>query len=175
MKVLIIESNINTLDNAIRTVRRHFKSAKIVHVNNYNDAIKTNIDEFDLIIMNMFFCRAKPYENTDPILHTQTGSMFLAHLARKKACTPVIIYSSTKDYMEIYKSFLFPSFELICYNFDSYPLFIEGSEVEKLYNESTANGEKLLQASNFVIDHAHTLAELERSLYKFRHLMKKAG
>ena len=180
MKVLIIENDANKLDNAIRIVKRYFKSAEIVHVNNYNDAMKTcytkrDIDEFDLIILDMAFCRARPYENTDPILHPQTGSMFLAHLANRKSCTPVIIYSFEKDYLELYKKFLFPSFESICYNYDSYPLFVEGSEVAKLYEEISAIAEELLTASSFIINHAHTHAELEKAIYEFRHLMKKAG
>ena len=58
MKVLIIENDSNRLDNTIRVLRRYFKSAKIVHINNYNDAIKTcsttrDIDEFDLEWVNV--------------------------------------------------------------------------------------------------------------------------
>lgn len=180
MKVLIIENDANKLGNAIRIVKNHFKSAKIVHINNYNDAIKTcsttrDIDEFDLIILDMVFCRAKPHEGVDPILHPQTGSMFLAHLAQKKSCTPTIIYSFEKDYLVKYKQFLFPTFETICYNYDSFPLFVEGSEVGKLYDEITAEGEELLRASNFIIGHAHNYAELEKTLRKYWNIMKKAG
>lgn len=180
MKVLIIENDYNKLDNAIRVLRRHFKSAKIVHVNNYNDAIKkcstkNDIDKFDLIILDMTFCRARPYKNSDPVLHPQTGSMFLAHLAHREANTPVIIYSKAKDYLKIYKSFLFPSFISICYNHDSFPIFVEGSEVQKLYDEATAIGEKLLAASNFVIGHAHDVTEFETTLLRHWNIMKKAG
>ena len=180
MKVLIIENDSIKLDNTIQMVRRTFKSAKIVHINNYNDAIKRcytkrDINEFDLIILDMAFCRANPHENTDPVLHPQAGSMFLAHLAKRNSNTPVIIYSYEKDYMKIYKNFLFPSFESICYNFDSYPLFLEGSEVDNLYKEITRNGEELLSASNFIIGQAHNLAELETHLRKIWNLMKKAG
>ena len=180
MKVLIIVNDSVKLDNAIRMVKRYFKSAQVVHVNNYNDAVKTcytkrEINEFNLIIIDMVFCRADPHENPDPVLHPQAGSMFLSHLAKRKTCTPVIIYSTTKDYLKDYKEFLFPSFETICDNFDSHPLFVEGSDVDKLYREITVYGNELLNASNFVIGHAHTLAELEKSIYKLRNLMKKAG
>ena len=180
MKVLIIENDSNRLDNTIRVLRRYFKSAQIVHINNYNDAIKAcytkkDIDEFDLIILDMTFCRARPYKNADPILHPQTGSMFLAHLANRKSNTPVIIYSKEKDYLEMYKTFLFPSFMSICENCDSFPLFVEGSEVDKIYQEVTAIGEELLSASNFIIGHAHTNTELEKFLLIYRNLMKKAG
>ena len=86
MKVLIIENDANKLDNAIRIVKKCFKSAKIVHINNYNDAIKVcstkkQIEEFKLIVLDMAFCRAKPFDGVDPVLHPKTGSMFLAHLA----------------------------------------------------------------------------------------------
>ena len=180
MKVLIIDSDANRVDNTIRIVKRRFKSVKIVHINNYNDAIKTcsttrDIDEFDLIILDMAFCRARPYKGVEPILHPQTGSMFLAHLAKRISCTPVIIYSSEKDYLKTYKQFLFPAFETICYNYDSYPLVVEGSEVGKLYDEITAEGEELLRASNFVIGHAHNHAEFETILCNRRIIMKKAG
>lgn len=180
MKVLIIGNDTNKLDNAIRIVRRYFKSAKIVHINNYNDAVKTcstkkDIDEFDFIILDMVFCRAKPHECADPVLHHQTGSMFLAHLARKSSCTPVIIYSQEKDFLEMYKNFLFPSFETICYNYDSFPLFVECSEVAKLYTEITAISEELLNASNFIIGHAHNHAELQKTIHKYRKIMKKTG
>lgn len=180
MKVLIIENDANKLDNAIRIVKKVFKSAKIVHFNNYNDALKAcsskrDIDEFNLIILDMVFCRAKPYEGAEPIKHPLTGSMFLAHLAKRNSTTPVIIYSYEKDYMEMYKEFLFPSYETICYNYDSYPIFIEGSIVGKLYDEITAEGEKLLKASKFIVGHAHNRTELEHIVHKHWNIMKKAG
>ena len=179
MKVLIIENDANELDNAIRIVKKFFKSAKIVHINNYNDAIKVcstkkQNEEFKLIVLDMAFCRAKPLEGVDPVLHPKTGSMFLAHLAENKSCTPVIIYSYEKDYLEKYKAFLFTSFETICYNNDSYPLFVEGSEVGRLYDEITSIGEKLLNASNFIIGHAHNQTELEQILRTHWNIMKKA-
>ena len=180
MKVLIIENDSNKLDNAIRIVKRYFKSAKIVHINNYNDAIqkcytKRDIDEFDLIIIDIAFCRTNPHENPDPVLHPQAGAMFLAHLAKRKSCTPVIIYSSVKDYMAKYKEYLFPSFETICDNFDSHPLFVEGSDVDKLYQEIIAYGNELLNSSNFVIGHAHNHTDFETTFHKYWNLMKKAG
>ena len=180
MKVLIIDNDANRVDNTIRIVKRQFKSAKIVHINNYNDAIKAcsttrDIDEFDLIIMDMVFCRARPNRGIDPVLHPQAGSMFLSHLAKKSCCTPVIIYSQEKDYLKKYKQFLFPTFETLCYNYDSYPLFIEGSEVGKLYDEITAEGEALLNASNFIIGHAHNHTEFENFLRNHWIIMKKAG
>lgn len=180
MKVLIIENDANKLDNAIRIVKKRFKSAKIVHVNNYNDAItvcstKKDIEEFNLIVLDMAFCRAKPLAEVNPILHPQAGSMFLSHLATRNSHTPVIIYSYENDYLEKYKTFLCPSFETICYNYDSYPLFVEGSQVAKLHAEITSVGEELLNASNFIIGHAHNQAELEQILRSYWRIMKKAG
>lgn len=180
MKVLIIENDSNKLDNAIRIIKRCFKSAQIVHMNNYNDAIKAcntkrEIDGFNLIVIDIAFCRANPRENPDPVLHPQAGAMFLAHLAGRKACTPVIIYSYEKDYLEIYKNYLFPTFETICDNYDSHPLFVEGSDVDKLYTEITAYGNELLNASNFVIGHAHNLNELNIHLRQIWNQIRKAG
>lgn len=180
MKVLIIENDANKLDNAIRIVKKSFKSAKIVHINNFNDAYKacykkSDIDEFDLIILDMVFCRAKPYEGTDPVKHRWAGSMFLSHLAKRKSTIPVIIYSTEANYLEKYKEYLFPAFQTFCYNYDSYPLFVEDSTVGKLYNEATAVAQELLEASDFVIGHAHTHTELGNIIRNHWNIMKKAG
>ncbi len=180
MKVLIIENDFDKLDSAIRIVKKHFKSAKIVHINNYNEALKScyskkDIDKFDLIIFSMKFCRANPNGNPDPTKHPLAGSMFLSHLAQRKSKTPVIIFSDETNYLDIYKAYLFPAFETFCYNCDSYPLFVEGSMVGKLYDEATTLSQEIFDASNFVIGHAHTQNELDFFILKLRNIMKKAG
>jgi len=180
MKVLIIENDFDKLDSAIRIVKKSFKSVRIVHINNYTEALKAcyskkDIEKFDLIIFSMQFCRANPHGNPDPVKHPLAGAMFLSHLAQRKSTTPVIIFSDEKNYLDIYIAYLFPAFETFCYNYDSYPLFIEGSMVGKLYDEATARGQDILNASNFVIGHAHTQNELDILIRKFWNIMKKAG
>ena len=180
MKVLIIESCSDKLENAIRIVKTVCESANVVHIDNFNDALKvcykkSDIDEFNLIILDIAFCRVKPYEGTDPIKHRFAGSMFLAHLAGKKSTVPVIIYSSETDYLEIYREYLFPAFETFCYNYDSHPIFVEGSTVGRLYEEATAKAQELFNASNFIISQAYSSDELKFILHNHWHIMEKAG
>ena len=180
MKVLIIGNDSNRLDITISIVKSFFKSAKIVHIDNFNEAYKVcyrkkDINKFNLIILDMEFCRAKPYKGTNPTKHKWTGCMFLSHLAERECNIPVIVYSSEDDYMERYKTYLFPSFEKFCDHYDSHPISIEGSDVGKLYDEVISVATKILENSHFIIGGVRTTQELKNIIHTHWNIMEKAG
>ncbi len=174
MNVLILEDNKYKLENAIEVLGKH-GIYDYKHFDNCVEPISSilfekRIKEFQLIILDLnFYLLSKRKRTWRDLPTTDAGAMFLWELLEKKAKTPVIVYSSEKDYMSIFKDYPLPSSFLAYYhNFEeSNPLGLSTRQTKEQYEYEKKKIEKKLLNLNFIIGHAHNEYELDFFINQF--------
>lgn len=169
MKVLIIEDNEYKLDKAMR-ILQHFNITDCVHVNNYTEAIvlcydclndTSQIDEFDLIILDIQFYQDNPEFNSNSQINSEAGYLFLYNLTLYEVKKDVIIFSSEKDYSVGLKKFLLPEFKDFIELTDNPNLPRTFHSIQSEYEDYIKRNKKIFESIDFVIGHAHNPQELE--------------
>lgn len=176
MKVLIVEDTSSKLETAVALLKK-YSITEYEHVNNYYEAVRicfsmNRIDEFDVIILDLFFYLHRPLIGSNDLPNQNAGYMFLCKMAEKKHKKPVIIFSREEEYIEQFKKFLFPSFSDFCTQAkQTSPIFIPRTvNLEKSYKEEMEKSEKMLKFIDFIIGHARNEYELEELFVNFINL-----
>lgn len=173
MNILILEDNEYKLENAIDVLGKHGIS-NYKHFDNCNEAIdfviwEKHIKDFDLIILDLNFYMSRKLIGDFRDYPTQyAGAKFLWQMLENSLSTPVLIYSSEKDYMAIFKEYPLPSsFEEYAKSFENHPLVFSYRQIQERYESEKEAVKKKFLKLDFIIGHAHSECELDFFINQF--------
>lgn len=172
MKALIIEDNRFKFQDAIEVLKRH-GITEYVHFDNCDEALDfiyepDNIENIDLIILDLNFFMSRGLIGERCRMPTpDAGGRFIWQMLQNEMTTPVIVYSSEEDYMNVVHNYLFVSLSEYARGYENGPLPMTYSQIQRQYDEDIAERRKKLLDLTFIVGHAHEELELDFFIKEF--------
>ncbi len=167
LKALIIEDRDSKLEEALSVLNAHGIS-DYVHFNNFQEAFKFirrgNIEEIDLIILDLFFYDCRPMIGERNLPSNKAGAKFLYQMLKQKLKKPLIVFSDEEDYMNNLNAYMFPKLSEYAAGFKNSIRPMSLYEIENRHNSDMEKNRELLLDLDFVVGHAHNVAELDTCL-----------
>ncbi len=172
MKALIIEDNRFKFQDAIEVLKRH-DITEYVHFDNCEEALDfvyepDNIKNIDLIILDLNFYMSRELIGGRCRMPTpDAGGKFIWQMLQNEITTPIIVFSSEDDYMNVVNHYLFVSFSEYARTYEKGPLPMTYSQIQRQYDEDIAERRQKLLDLTFIVGHAHEELELDFFIRQF--------
>ena len=177
MKVLILEDNRFKFEDAKDVLKRH-GITEYVHFDNCEEALDfvyepDNIKNIDLIILDLNFYMSRGIIGGGHRMPTpNAGGKFIWQMLQNEITTPIIVYSSENDYMDVVNSYLFVGFSEYARAFEKGPLQPSYSQLKHQYEEEMLERRKKLLDLTFILGHAHEDLQLDFFVTQFLQSVK---